>query len=39
MYAGMWSIEPISRSIRSTSSFAPPCSGPYSAAAAAAIAE
>ena len=33
----MFSFEPISRSIRSTSSLAPPCSGPYSAAAAAAL--
>ena len=33
------STEPISRSILSTCSFAPPCSGPYSAATAAAAAE
>ena len=39
MYAGTFSTEPISRSMFSTCSFAPPCSGPYSAAAAAAAAE
>ena len=32
MNAGMFSFEPISSSIRSTASFAPPWSGPYSAA-------
>ncbi len=35
----MRSFEPISRSILSTSSLAPPCSGPYSAAAADAMHE
>ena len=35
----MLPTDPISRSMRSTCSFAPPCSGPYSAAAAAAAAE
>src|ERR1051326_5561026 len=39
MNSGTFLIEPISASIRSTASFAPPCSGPYSAAAAAATAE
>jgi hypothetical protein len=34
MYAGTFASEPIESSIRSTASFAPPCSGPYSAAAA-----
>src|SRR5438094_3265682 len=35
----MFSFEPISCSIRSTCSLAPPCSGPYNAEAAAAIPE
>jgi len=35
----MLALEPISRSMRSTCSLAPPCSGPYSAAAAAAMQE
>ena len=35
----MLATEPMSLSIRSTCSFAPPCSGPYSAAVAAAAAE
>ena len=32
MNAGMFFLSPISSSIRSTASLAPPCSGPYSAA-------
>ena len=39
MKAGTLSIEPISESIRTTASLAPPCSGPYSALAAAAADE
>ena len=39
MNAGTFLIVPISSSMRSTASFAPPCSGPHSAAAAPAIAE
>ena len=34
MNAGTFFLLPISSSIVSTASFAPPCSGPYSAAAA-----
>ena len=39
MNAGTFSIEPISVSMRTTCSLAPPCSGPYSADAAPAAAE
>ena len=39
MKAGTFLIVPISSSIRSTASFAPPWSGPHSAAAAPAMAE
>ena len=37
MKPGMFSAVPISSSMRSTSSLAPPCSGPESAAIAAAV--
>ncbi len=37
--AGTWSREPMRSSIRITASLAPPWSGPYSAAAAPAVAE
>ena len=39
MKAGTLSSDPMPCSMRSTASFAPPCSGPYSAAAAAATDE
>jgi hypothetical protein len=39
MNAGMFFFSPISSSMNSTASFAPPCSGPYSAAMPAETAE
>jgi hypothetical protein len=39
MKSGTLLTDPISFSMRSTASFAPPCNGPYSAAAAPASAE
>ena len=39
MKSGTFSMLPISVNMRMTASLAPPCRGPYSAAAAAAVAE